>query len=139
MLAGLGSVREPAQALEVLALTLDERVDPRESISVLFRVSGHRETRRLAFDFLKANYDTLVARSPQGEFSPAIYLPWVGAGLCADDTRGQIEGFFGPRATAVTGAPRVLAQVLESVDQCLALKSAQQPSLAAYLEAHPEG
>ena len=137
LLAGLGGVREPALAAELLPLTLDDRVDPRESIFILFRLSQQRETRRTAFDFLKANYDALVARAPQGELSATLYLPWVGAGLCADDTHAEIEAFFGKRAESVMGAPRVLAQVLESVDQCVARKRAQQPSLVAYLEARP--
>jgi len=134
MLAGLGSAREPGEARELLALTLDERLDPRESITVLFGLSRKRETRRTAFDFLKTNYDALAARLPHGEFSPAVYFPWVGAGLCAEDTRAEIDGFFGPRAAALTGGPRVLTQVLESVDQCIARKRLQQPPLAAYLE-----
>jgi alanyl aminopeptidase len=137
LLDGLGGVREPALAAELLPLTLDDRVDPRESIFILFRLSQHRETRRTAFDFLKANYDALVARSPQGELSVVQYLPWVGAGLCADDTHAEIEAFFGKRAASVAGAPRVLAQVLESVDQCVARKRTQQPALVAYLESRP--
>ena len=137
LLAGLGGVREPALAAELLPLTLDDRIDPRESIYLLFRLSQQRETRRTAFDFLKANYEKLLARLPQGELSATQYLPWAGAGLCADDTHAEIEGFFRPRAASVMGAPRVLAQVLESVDQCVALKHAQMPSLVAYLEARP--
>jgi hypothetical protein len=54
------------------------------------------------------------------------------------DVHREIESFFGPRSASVEGAPRVLAQVLEAVDQCVALKKAQQPSLAAYLESRPE-
>ena len=134
MLAGLGGAREPSAARELLALTLDERVDARASIALLFGLSRQRETRRTAFDFLKTNYDALVARQPQGEFSTAVYLPWVGAGLCAEDTHAEIDGFFGPRAAGLTGAPRVLTQVLESVDQCVTRKRVQQPPLAAYLE-----
>jgi hypothetical protein len=122
----------------VLALTLDTRLDARESVWVLWALGAQRETRRVAFDFLKANYDALVARLPHGESSPVIYLPWVGAGLCAPDTRQEIAGFFERRSASVTGASRVLAQVLEGVDQCVARAQAQQPTLAAYLESRPE-
>jgi alanyl aminopeptidase len=138
LLDGLGGVREPGLARELLGLTLDDRIDPRESIRMLWRFGGHRETRRAAFDFLKANYDALVARLPQGELSPVQYFPWVGWALCADDTHAELEGFFGTRATAVMGGTRTLAQVLEAVDQCVARKRAQQGALAAYLEARPD-
>jgi alanyl aminopeptidase len=119
---------------DALALTLDERLDPRESIRVFWALGSSRETRRAAFDFVRANYDALVARLPQGEGSPAPYFPWVGANLCAADTHGEIEGFFGKRNASLLGGPRVLDQVLEVVDQCVALKKSQQASLAAYLE-----
>jgi alanyl aminopeptidase len=75
---------------------------------------------------------------PHGEMSPVLYLPWVGAGLCAPDTRQEIGTFFEKRSASVTGAPRVLARILESVDQCVALKQAQQPALAVYLKSRPE-
>jgi alanyl aminopeptidase len=134
LLEGLAGVRDPGMARELLALTLDDRIDPRESLVLLWRFGARRETRRTAFDFLKANYDALVARLPKGELSPVSSLPWVAWGLCADETHAEIEGFFAPRAAAVMGGPRVLAQVLESVDQCVARKRAQQPALAAYLQ-----
>jgi alanyl aminopeptidase len=133
VLQGLGAVRDPDRVRQVLALTLDERLDPRETVWLLFELGSQRETRRTAFDFLTANYETLVARLPRGEMSPVPYLPWVGAGLCEADTRQEIGGFFEKRSASVTGAPRVLAQILESVDQCVALKRAQQKGLAAYL------
>ena len=74
----------------------------------------------LAVDFLKSHYDALAARLPKGTFSPAAYFPWVAAGLCASDTRQEMEAFFRPRAATIEGAPRVLEQALESVDQCRA-------------------
>ena len=137
LLGALGSVRDPALARQALALTLEERLDARESIWILFRLAGHRETRREAVDFLKSHYDALVGRLPKGTFSPAAYLPWVAAGLCDADTRQEMEAYFGPRAATIEGAPRVLQQALESVEQCLARKRAQQPSVAAYLQAQP--
>ena len=138
ILGGLGGVRDPELVRQVLALTLDARIDARESVWVLWALGSQRETRRDAFDFLKANYDALLARLPQGEMSPVLYLPWVGASLCAPDTRQEIGTFFEKRSVSVTGASRVLAQVLESVDQCVARKAAQQAGLVAYLESRPE-
>jgi alanyl aminopeptidase len=119
-------------------LTLDERLDPRETVWLLWELGSQRETRHTAFDFLRTNYETLVARLPRGEMSPVPYLPWVGAGLCAADTRQEIAAFFEKRSASVTGASRVLAQVLESVDQCVARKSAQQAGLVAYFTSLPD-
>jgi cytosol alanyl aminopeptidase len=137
LIDGLGGVRDTGLARELVPLTLDDRLDPRESITILWRLGAHRETRRVAFDFLKANYDALAGRLPWGEASPVLDLPWVGAGLCAEDTHAEIEAFFGARAKALVGGPRVLAQALDAVDQCVARARVQQPALAAALESRP--
>jgi alanyl aminopeptidase len=139
LLTGLATVRDPGLAREALALTLDERVDARESVWILWALASQRETRRAAFDFLKSHYDALVARLPRGEFSPPAYFPWIATGLCAADTHQEMEGFFKERSASVGGGPRVLAQALEDVDQCVARKQAQQPGLIAFLESRPGG
>jgi alanyl aminopeptidase len=130
LLKGFQGALDPELAQRALALTLDARIDARESVVLLWALGRQRETSRAAFDFLKANYDALIARLPTGEMSPVPYLPWVGARLCS---RPELEGFFGERSASVPGAPRALDQVLESVDQCAAKQRAQQPGLTAYL------
>jgi len=137
LLWGLGGVRDPDLVRDALALLLDDRLDPRESIVVLWALAYERDTRRPAFEFLKANYEALVARLPHDEMSPVPYLPYVGVGLCAADTRREIEGFFAKRAATITGGPRILAQALERVDQCVALRQAQRASVSAHLESRP--
>jgi alanyl aminopeptidase len=133
LFGALGSLRDPALARDALALTLDERLDLRESVWVLLGLGSQPETSRLAFDFLKSHYDELVRRLPQGTFSLTAYFPWVAADLCTAGARQEMEAFFRPRAAAVEGAPRVLDQALESVEHCLARKGAQQPSVASFL------
>jgi alanyl aminopeptidase len=133
LFGALGALRDPALAGDALALTLDERLDAREAVWIVFGLGSSRETRRVAFDFLKSHYDALARRLPQGTFSATAYLPWVAAGLCTSEARQEIEAFFRPRATTVEGGPRVLDQVLESVDQCRARTEAQGPSVAAFL------
>jgi ERAP1-like C-terminal domain len=133
LFGALGSSRDSGLAGEALGVLLDERLDAREAVYVLFALGGHRETRRTAFDFLKSHYDAITRRLPTGTFSAATYLPWVAAGLCTSEARQEIDAFFRPRAASVEGGPRILDQVLENVDQCLARTRVQQPSIAASL------
>ncbi len=134
LIGALGSLRDPGLAGEALLLTLDEHLDARESVQLLWAFGSHRESRRTAFDFLKSHYDALTRRLPEGMFSPIIYFPWVATGLCTSDARREIETFFAPRAAKIEGAARVLNQALESVDQCVARKKVEQPSVAAFLQ-----
>ncbi len=139
LLAALGSVRDPALAGEALALALDDRLDPRESIELVWQLAQARETRRAAFDFLKANYGALVARLPKGMLSPAAYFPMLGSGLCTRDERREVEQFFAPRLAALEASPRVLAQSLERIDQCVARREAQQSGIDEFLDSAAAG
>ena len=138
LLGGLGAVREPGLAGEAVAITLDERVDVRESVELLWTLASRRETRQVAVDYLKSHYDLLAARLPGGgAFTPVMYFPWIGVGLCGDSTRDEMEAFFRERSAKVTGGPRELDKALEDVDQCVARKKAQQPSVIAFLDSLP--
>ncbi|HVO13373.1 MAG TPA: M1 family metallopeptidase [Vicinamibacteria bacterium] len=134
LLQVLGSVRDPALASEVLALVLDPRIDARESIDLLWALSAGRETRRLAFDYVVANREAITARLPTGMLSPTAYLPLMVAGLCTAQERREVTAFFAAPAVAAATSPRVLAQALERIDQCVAARDAQQASLATFLD-----
>ena len=139
LLGALGSVRDPAFAGEALTLVLDDRLDPRESIDLVWRLAQARETRRTAFDFVKENHDALVARLPKGMMSPAAYFPMIGSFLCSKDERREVEQFFAPRLAGLEASPRVLAQSLERIDQCVARREAQQSSVATFLDSAAAG
>jgi alanyl aminopeptidase len=131
LLVALGFVRDPALAKDALALTLDERLDARESIAILQVLSGQRETRALAFDFARANYVALAGRIPSDWVS---FFPWMATGFCDGERRAETEAFYRDRMARVDGGPRSLDQALEAMDQCIARRQAQQASVARFLE-----
>jgi alanyl aminopeptidase len=131
LLVALGFVRDPALAKDGLGLTLDERLDARESIVILQVLSGQRETRALAFDFARANYAALAGRIPSDWVS---FFPWMATGFCDGERRAETEAFYRDRMARVDGGPRSLDQALEAMDQCIARRQAQQPSVARFLE-----
>ena len=134
VLSALGAFRAPTVVPGVLAMTLDDSVDLRESIGLIFAVASDPSTRQLAYDFLTANYDRLMARLPKGSvFEPASFLPFVGAGFCDESHREEVERFFAPRVKDAAGGPRNLAQALEHIDLCIAQRRVHEPSVAAFL------
>ena len=137
LIGALGAVRDPALAGEALALTLDDRIDARESVRILLELGSQRETQGLAFDFVRDHYDGLASRLPGGSPSPLSALPWIGVRLCTPEARSELEAFFAPRLARLEGGPRSLQQALESADQCVAQKQAQLPSLSGFLRATP--
>ncbi len=48
-------------------------------------------------------------------------------------SRDYLKSFLDPRVSRFVGAPRVLDQILETIDICIANKAAQTPAVAAFL------
>jgi cytosol alanyl aminopeptidase len=99
--------------------------------------SASPDLRKLPFEAITANYDELLKSHPNVfGFALATILPQVGEGLCDAQDRSEYASFFGPRVSSVEGAARPYAQTLERIDLCIALKKAQAPSVAAFLQSY---
>ncbi len=129
LIDALGSFTDPALLRESLKLMLDPSQDMREVGSVLYG-AANVETRDVAYAFVKEHYDTLAARMPEEHVSA---LAWVGASYCDPVHRQDVAAFFTERTARAPGGTRMLAQVLEGVDLCIAFKAAQGPSLESFL------
>jgi alanyl aminopeptidase len=88
----------------------------------------------MALNFLRANFDQVVAKMPTGGgFDFGSVLPSVGGSYCDTASRNELKTFFQPRVEKFVGAPRALDQVIEGIDLCIANKAAQSPSVAEFL------
>jgi len=129
----LGLFQDPEIVNTALPIALSGEFDVRESLSILFAPSERRQTRDLAYDFVKRNWDLMVAKLPT---DTGAYAPYVAAGYCDAEHRKDAESFFTGRSTKFTGGPRVLAQVLEGIDLCIAYKNAQEASVTEFLKSY---
>lgn len=133
--AALGGFRTAETAQATLDLLLSEEVNLRDATGALDELLNAPETRERAYRFLKERFDALVARLPRDS---GAWLTRMAAGsFCSAAHREDLEAFFGPKAGRYAGGPRVLAQTLERISLCDALKQAQAPSLAAFLRKQP--
>ena len=110
---------------------LTDEFDNRESLAILGGASESAKTRDLAYDFVKQNWDALTNKLPTDMQS---YAPYIARGYCDTSHRQDVDSFFKDRSTKFTGGPRILAQVLERIDLCVAYKKAQEPSVTAFLQ-----
>ena len=127
----MGLFQDPEITKSALPIVLTDEFDSRESLAILFGASQSAKTRDLAYDFVKQNWDTLNAKLPTDS---AAITPYVAAGYCDTGHRQDVETFFKDRSTKYTGGPRILVQVLEGIDLCVAYKRAQAPSVAEFLQ-----
>ncbi len=131
LLFALGSFRDPEIAKVALPIVLTDQFDSRESLNILFGVAQLTKTRDLAYDFVKQNWDAVIAKFPT---DTGAFLPFVAGGYCDEQHRQDAKSFFDGRSTKYTGGPRNLAQMLEGIDLCIAYKQAQEPSVTEFLE-----
>ncbi len=130
LLGALGSFTHPELTRSHLPLLLDPAMDMREAFWLLFGASWEPRTRDVAFSFVKENYDALAARLPEERVAGLMY---TGSSYCDPVHRQEVAAFFSERAARIPGGQRDLAQILESVDLCIALKSAQGSSVESFL------
>jgi len=96
---------------------------------------GSDATRKLPFEFLKAHFDEIVNKRPTGGgFDFGSVLPLVGSSFCDAQSKSELQDFLQPRIEKFLGAPRMLNQVLEGIDVCIAEKGAQEQSVVSFLQ-----
>jgi len=98
--------------------------------AVVFGALSNRRTRRMAYEFVKSNFDALIAKLPS---EWAAYLVFTGVAQCDASLRGDVEAFFKDRNAKFPGGPLILTQGLEQMDLCIANRAAQRPSIEAFL------
>ncbi len=137
LLRALASFHDPSAIAAAEKAVLDGEIPMVQGGGYLLLSAGQgsTNTRHMPFDFLKAHYEQILKERPTGGGSDfGGLLPRVGQSYCNVESRGALKDFFEPRVDKLTGAPRTLSQVLESIDVCIAQKKAEQPSVDAFLK-----
>ncbi|MDQ2712899.1 MAG: ERAP1-like C-terminal domain-containing protein [Acidobacteriota bacterium] len=131
----LGSFRDKAAIESDMQAVLSGDVPYIEGLRLLFAGQDSPATRDLAFDFMQAHFDEIAAKRPGGGgFDAGSLFPYVGASYCDQQSQEKLKAFFEPRVDKFVGAPRILSQVLESINVCIATKAAQEPGVAEFLK-----
>ncbi len=136
LLAALGATHDGKLAEDARNYGLTPAVAVGE-IPYLFRAHvGEKENRAGFWTWLKSHFDSLHARLPDSyQASP---IAFAGSGRCSKPEGEEVQQWFAPRIKDVIGGQRELAQTLESVGTCGALREhVGEKALAQWAEAHP--
>jgi alanyl aminopeptidase len=133
LLTALGSFQDPALVKEALAFFLTPDIDSREAYGILFAVGRWEQSRQILWDFVKGNYDAVVARLPR---EVAGIMPYFGGRFCDAAHRDDVAAFFKDRADKLPGGPRNLAQALEAIDLCTASRAVQEAGVREFLKGY---
>jgi cytosol alanyl aminopeptidase len=130
LMIALFSFRDPALARRGLALLLDPAIDIREASTALGQARALSPPSREPYDFLVAHFDALAGRVDRD--APGTW-PRYAAQLCSAVDRESVSAFWNARAGRYAGAERELAQTLESIDDCMALRTREARSVNTFL------
>lgn len=123
---------------KLLQRTLDFSVSPdvrsQDALNLLTSVMENPAGEELAWDFVQSHWDAVQERG--GPFASAEVVHATSA-FCDAGMRNQVVSFFS--AHPVEGAQRTYRQAIERINNCVDLKSQQQPELASWLGQHGGG
>jgi alanyl aminopeptidase len=129
--AALATFPDPQLIADAYALYLAPATEAREANTLFFAGFSEDAAGPVAWKFTTENYDAILAKMPQ--FTTG-YLPYAGGSFCDANRRREVEEFFRTRVDKLPGGPRNLAHVLESIDLCIAARSAQEASIRGFLK-----
>jgi alanyl aminopeptidase len=135
LLAALGATHDAKLAEDARNYGLTPAVAVGE-IPYLFRAQvGEEENRAGFWTWLKSHFDTLRGRLPDSYQASAV--GYAGVGRCDKADGEEVRQWFAPHIKDVIGGERQLAQTLEAVGTCGALREhVGEKALTQWAEAH---
>ena len=131
LLVFLGAAQRPELAAKARDLVLDPVLRVTEIPDTLFHQLETRETREATWKWLKEHIDPLLERISRRGGSTLVHQASV---FCDDAHAADVDAFFTPRLAGMEGGPRVLAETLEEIRLCAALRKAQEPSVRSFFK-----
>jgi aminopeptidase N len=120
---------------KLLQRTLDFAISPdvrsQDALGVIASVIGNPEGQKQAWDFVLSHWDAV--QKAGGPFASAQIVGSTGS-FCDAQMRDQVVEFYS--AHKIESAERTYRQSIERINNCVDLKSQQQPQLASWLGQH---
>ncbi len=120
---------------KLLQRTLDFAVSPdvrsQDALSLIVGVMRNPAGEKMAWDFIQSHWDAVAKAG--GPFASAEIVGATSA-FCDAGMRDQVTSFFS--AHKIEAAERTYKQSIERINNCVDLKSQQEPQLASWLGQH---
>ena len=119
----------------LLQRTLDFAVSPdvrsQDALGLITRVMRNPAGEKMAWDFIQSHWDAVAKAG--GPFASAEIVGATSS-FCDAGMRDQVTQFFS--AHKIEAAERTYKQSIERINNCVDLKSQQEPQLASWLGHH---
>ncbi len=121
LVRALASAQGPQRAARVRALALAPGVRAGELAALLEAQLGWEPNRAAGRAWFRENADAVLAKLPaqQAGHAPALYA----SGACSEAEANEVEALFAARVASLEGGPRAMAQLVEAIRLCAALRA----------------
>jgi alanyl aminopeptidase len=130
----LARVEDPVLIAKLQAALQEGEFKGFEFVSIIFRQMAREASRELTYEWLVNNYDEIVEQLP--DTYRARILPSLGSAFCSNERADEWQAFIEARADQSPGYERTLAQSIETVRLCAALRDAKADQLVAALQGY---
>jgi aminopeptidase N/puromycin-sensitive aminopeptidase len=106
-------------------------VRSQDSWTLIALLMERRETQDLAWEFVQQHWAAVARKSTA---SSGMHIVEATGAFCTAEKRDEVADFFAEHP--VESSERTLARSIDSINDCIALRAAQEPQLRQWLDAH---
>jgi aminopeptidase N len=129
----LARFRDPALVTRTLDYTVSGQVRNQDSWTVLVALLRERETRDQTWAYIEQNWDKVHA---QFTTNSGVRVVAATGNFCTVKQRDDVTSFFATHK--VDASERTLAKAIDSMNDCIQMRAAQEPNLRQWLEVQPK-
>jgi aminopeptidase N len=123
--------QSPLLVVRTLEYAISDDVRNQDSWMLIALLLARRDTQDLAWEFVQQHWTAIAKKSTVN--SGARIVEAAGA-FCSAQRRDEVEAFFAQHP--VQSSERTLAKSIDSINDCIHLRAAQEPELRKWLDAH---
>jgi aminopeptidase N len=127
----LAQFQDPKLQQRTLNFAISSDVRSQDALGLITSMMGNPEGEKPAWDFILTHWDAV--QKAGGPFASGQVVASTGA-FCDAHMRDQVVEFFA--AHKIEAAERTYRQSIERINNCVDLRSQQEPQLAAWLGQH---
>ncbi|MCU1322361.1 MAG: Membrane alanyl aminopeptidase [Acidobacteriaceae bacterium] len=128
----LSAFESPALVTRTLDYTVSGAVRNQDSWILLSNLLNNPDTRIQTWDYIRQNWDKVRA---QFTTNSGVRVVAATGSFCTEKQREEVSTFFA--AHPVDASERTLAKSINSINDCIQFRTAQQPSLHQWLSTQP--
>jgi alanyl aminopeptidase len=125
----LANVEDPELVAKLQTAILDGQFKGAEAVAMVSRQMLRDATTDLTYEWLRANDDALLPMVP--ETFRSSRFPSLGKAFCSTERADDWQAYIDSHAADLPGYERNLAQAIEAINLCAALREASQNALIA--------